>query len=139
MPRLFLALLVLLLAPFAATAQSFPVDDPVLRRIWAQGMDSSQVEQLAQVLMDSIGPRLTGSPGIKAGNEWLVRTYARWGIAARNEPYGTWRGWRRGATHADLVAPRVRSLEATMLAWSPGTGGREVEGPVVILPDATDS
>ena len=134
---LTLALLAGLSAPSAA--QTFPVADSVLRRIWAQGMDSSQVERLAQTLMDSIGPRLTGSPGIKAGNEWLVRTYARWGVAARNERYGTWNGWRRGATHADLVAPRVRSLEATMLAWSPGTGGRDVTGPVVALADAADS
>jgi len=101
-------------------------------------MDSSQTYSLAQTLLDSIGPRLTGSPGIKSGNNWLVATYKRWGINARNEHYGTWRGWRRGVTHIDLIAPRVRSLEGTMLAWSPGTKGA-VEGKVVILPDAADS
>jgi carboxypeptidase Q len=121
-----------------AAAQSFPTDDAVLRRIWAVGMDSSQVYRLAQTLTDSLGPRLTGSPGQKAAQDWAVAQYARWGIQARNERYGTWRGWRRGVTHADLVAPRVRSLEATMLAWSPGTKGA-VQGDVVVLPDAPDS
>src|SRR5512133_3913479 len=104
-------------------AQSFPVDDPVLRRIWALGMDSSQTERLAQALFDSIGPRLTGTPDAARGNDWLVRTYASWGIGARNEQFGTWRGWRRGVSHVDLVAPRVRSLEGTMLGYSPSTGG----------------
>jgi hypothetical protein len=49
-------------------------------------MDSSEIYPLAQALMDSIGPRLTGSPGIKAGNDWLVSRYRAWGIEARNEP-----------------------------------------------------
>lgn len=133
------ALLVLTLTtPLAA--QTFGTGDTVLRRIWDEGMSRSQTEPLAQTLMDSIGPRLTGSPGIKAGNDWLVAMYTRWGIPAHNEQYGTWRSWRRGVTHVDLIAPRVRTLEATMLAWSPGTPrGRAVEGPVVLLPDLPDS
>lgn len=120
-----------------AAAQTFTTADPVLERIWRLGMDSSHVARTAQVLLDSIGPRLTGSPGQKAANDWMVRTYAGYGISARNEQYGTWRGWKRGITHLDLVAPRVRTLEAMMLAWSPGTKGR-VEGRVVTLPTFAD-
>ena len=108
-------------------------NDDVLRRIRTLGMDSSQVERLAQTLTDSIGPRLTGTPGQRAANEWAVATYRGWGIDARTEQYGTWRGWRRGITHIDLIEPRVRSLEGMMLAWSPGTRG-PVEAPVVVLP-----
>jgi len=129
-----------------AIAQGFPqpsgfaVSDPVLQRIWAIGNDSSQLEHLAQVLFDSLGPRLTASPGMNAAQDWLVRTYTAWGITARKEQYGTWRGWRRGATHIDLITPRQRTLEGTMLAWSPGTPrGRPVRGGVVILPDVADS
>lgn len=130
----------LLVAPAARLgAQSFPTDDPVLERIWVLGMDSSHTRQLAQVLFDSVGPRLTGSPGQRAGNDWLVKTYASWGIVAKNEQYGTWRGWRRGYTHIDLIEPRVRSLEGTMLAWSPGTRGRDVTAGLVIIPDVQDS
>ena len=120
-------------------AQTFTVDDPFLRRIWALGMDSSQTWELAQALMDSIGPRLTGSPGHRAGNDWLEATYRRWGIEVRNERYGTWRGWERGISHLDLLEPRVRSLEAMTLAWSPGTRGRPVEAGVIALTDPPDS
>jgi len=49
------------------------------------------------------------------------------------------RGWRRGVSHIDLVSPRVRSLEGMMLAWSPGTKGRPVTAPVIVLPKFADS
>jgi len=134
------------LATITAAAQGFPqpsgfaVDDPVLRRIWAIETDSSQLPRLAQVLFDSLGPRLTASPGMAAAQNWLLATYTGWGITARKEQYGTWRGWRRGKSHIDLVAPRARTLEGTMLAWSPPTPkGRAVRAPVIALPDVADS
>ena len=122
-----------------ATAQTFPTSDPVIQRIWALGMDSSHTERLAQVLFDSIGPRLTGTPNQKAGNDWLVTTYTKWGIPARNEKYGTWRGWRRGYSHIDLISPRVRTLEGMMLGYSPGTGKKDLTASTVILPRFADS
>ena len=139
---LVLALAAPLALATAATAQAprFAARDSVLQRIWTLGTDSSQADVLAQTLSDSIGPRLTGSPGQKAGVDWLLSRYKGWGIAARAERYGTWTGWRRGTSHIDLVSPRVRSLEGTMLAWSAGTrGGRPVEAGTVILPDLPDS
>ncbi|HZI29687.1 MAG TPA: M20/M25/M40 family metallo-hydrolase [Gemmatimonadaceae bacterium] len=130
-----------LLALFAlpAAAQQYTSPDPVIRAIWNEGMDNSQLPRMAQALLDSVGPRLTGSPGMKAGNDWLVKTYASWGVTARNEQYGTWPEWRRGISHIDLLTPRVRSLEGGLLAWSPGTGGRDVTGPAIVLPPFSDS
>jgi len=118
----------------------FAVENPVLRRIWALENDSSQLQHFGQVLFDSLGPRLTASPGLTAAQNWMIATYTALGIPARKEQYGTWRGWRRGKTHIDLVAPRARTLEGTMLAWSPPTPrGRPLRAPVVILPDVADS
>ncbi|MGH7467128.1 MAG: M20/M25/M40 family metallo-hydrolase [Longimicrobiales bacterium] len=117
-------------------AQTFASGEPVLQQIWQQGMVNSQAYKFAQALIDSVGPRLTGSPEHKAGNEWLAAVYRSLGVEVRNEQYGTWKGWRRGTTHIDLLTPRVRSLEGLMLAWSPGTGGRAVEGPAIVLVDA---
>jgi len=123
----------------AGFAQSYATSDPVIRQIYTEGMNNSQAYKLSQVLSDSIGPRLTGSPGIKRGNDWLVATYKSWGVEARNEQYGKWKGWRRGATHVDLLTPRVRTLEGTLLAWSAGTGGKDVTASTVILPQLVDS
>ena len=113
-----------------------PPSDPIIRDMWQEGMNHSQTMALSQVLFDSIGPRLTNSDRYNAGQDWLVKTYGRWGVSARKERWGTWSSWKRGPTHLDLIAPRVRSLEAMMLAWSPGTEGRDAEGDVVLLPDA---
>jgi len=133
-------LAVLPLAPVTAqTPQGFPTNDPALQRIWRLGMDSSRVQQLSQVLFDSIGPRLTGSPGYAAASDWVIQQYRAWGIEAKLERYGTWRGWRRGVSHVDLVAPRVRSLEGLMLAWSPGTKGKVVRAEAIVLPRFSDS
>ncbi len=118
-----------------AAAPSFPSDDPVIRAIWEEGVERSRVMELGRVMMDAIGPRLTGSPAMARANDWAVEKYKEWGIEARKEQYGTWRGWERGISHIDLVAPRVRSLEGMAAAWSPATDG-PVEAGVVILADA---
>jgi len=130
-------------AGVAASARAqqprFPTSDPNLQRIWRLGMDSSQVEPLAQALLDSVGPRLTGSPGMLAASDWVIAKYKEWGIDAKREQYGTWRGFRRGASHIDLVSPRPRTLDGMMLAWSPGTKGRPVSAEAIVLPKFTDS
>jgi hypothetical protein len=102
-------------------------------------MDSSRVEQLAGTLLDSIGPRLNGTAIQRNAQNWLVSMYRTWGIEAKNEQYGTWRGWRRGTSHVDLLTPRVRTLEATMVGYSPGTGGEPLVAGTIVLPQFGDS
>ena len=125
------ALVAALVAP--SYAQHFPTDDPVIRQMWTEGMERSQTEPLAHMLVDVIGPRLAGSPGLERAQAWLLETYQDWGIPARKEEYGTWNGWQPGALHVEMTAPRVQPLVAELLAWSPATGG-PVEGPVVVPP-----
>jgi hypothetical protein len=132
---LLIALIVLAsLRGASLLAQDNPTGDPVVQRIYDEGMRRSQASKLAQVLIDSIGPRLTGSPANRAANDWLLRTYKSWGIDARNEQYGTWRDWTRGPSSVTLIAPRTRVLEATMHAWSAATPAGGVTGEVVMLP-----
>src|SRR5579862_5478365 len=120
---LLASLITLGTAPLAAQSGT---TDPVLRRMWALGMDSSHTWDLSQTLFDSIGPRLSGTPQVKLASDWVQKMYREWGIEAKTERYGTWRGWTRGPSHIDLVSPRVRTLEATMLGDSPGTGATDV-------------
>jgi hypothetical protein len=122
-----------------ASAQDNPTGDPVVQRIYDEGMRHSQAPRYAQVLMDSIGPRLTGSPANRAANDWLLRAYKSWGLDARNEQYGTWRDWTRGPSSVELIAPRERVLEATMLAWSAATPAGGVSAEVTIVPRASAS
>ncbi len=122
-----------------ARSQTFATDDSVLQKIWKEAMENSQLPKLAHELLDVIGPRLVGTPQMKKAHDWAVAKYASWGIAARNEQWGKWRGWERGITHIDLLAPRVRTLEGTMLAWSPGTPKNGIQAGTIILPEVADS
>lgn len=118
-----------------AAAQSFPTADPVIRALWDEGMseDRSQLRSMSRQLLDSIGPRLSGSPGFQRSVDWAESTLEGWGIETRRHTYGTWVSWEGDFIHADLLSPRRRTLEAHIMAWSPGTPG-PVEGDVVILP-----
>jgi len=135
-----LTLLALAAFPAFAQAQQFRSDDQVIRRMWRLGMDSSHTERLAQVLMDSIGPRLSGSPGFESAGQWVERTYQGYGITVRRERYGTWRGWRAGDFHMTLTAPRTQVLDVELLSWSMGTpNGRPVDAEVVVIPQLADA
>jgi hypothetical protein len=141
MPRIATIVLTGLLLSSAPSlsAQTFPIDDPIIKRIYSVGMDSSRLVTQAHVLFDSLGPRLMGTPNIKRAQDWLVSTYKSWGVDAKEEQYGTWRGWERGHSHIDLVSPRKRTLQGQMVGYSPGTGGRDVTLETIILPRFTDS
>ena len=135
-----LVALVALTFPATLAAQTFRSADTVIRKMWQVGMEQSQTEKLAQVLIDSIGPRLSGSPGFASAVDWLEKTYTGFGIPVRREQYGTWRGWRMGTVHMEMIAPRVQNLEVELLAWSPPTPKNgPVEGDVVTIPDLADS
>ena len=126
--------------PATLAAQTFRSADTVIRKMWQVGMEQSQTEQLAQVLIDSIGPRLSGTPGFASAVDWIEGKYKSWGIPVRREQYGTWRGWRMGTVHMEMTAPRVQNLEVELLAWSPPTPKNgPVEGEVVVIPELADS
>jgi len=119
--------------PATTHAQTFPTGDPVVKAMWAEGMENSHTKEFAHHLLDVIGPRLSGSEGLESAQDWLMETYESWGIAVERQEYGTWEGWEPGILHVDLVEPRVTSLKGELLAWSPGTDG-PVEGDVAYPP-----
>ncbi len=113
--------------------------NPVVEAIVKEGSNNSQLEKLAHELFDRIGPRLVGTPQMQQANDWAVAKYTDWGITARNEKWGEWKGWERGVSHIDMISPRVKSLEGTQLAWSPSTKGKSITAELIIIPDVADS
>ncbi len=108
--------------------------DPIIEGMIKEATDNSQLEVLGHELTDLIGPRLVGTPQMQHANEWAVAKYKDWGISARNEQWGEWRGWERGITHIDMVSPRVQSLRGTQLAWNPSTSKEGITAEVITLP-----
>jgi carboxypeptidase Q len=130
----------LVLVPVTASAQTFRSADSVIKKMWTVGIDQSKTEAMAQVLIDSIGPRLSGSPGFAAAVDWIENQYKSFGIPVKRENYGTWRGWKQGTVHMEMTAPRVQNLEVELLAWSPPTPKNgPVEGAAVIIPELADA
>ncbi|MEI7486337.1 MAG: M20/M25/M40 family metallo-hydrolase [Chryseobacterium sp.] len=134
--RFFVAPAVVLSVQFSwAQAQTGSQEklNPVVENFVNEVNSHSQLEDMASELLDGIGPRLVGTPEMLAANEWTAEKLRSWGVDANLQQFGTWKGWQRGITHVDMTYPRIKSLSATQLAWSPATK-KAIEAEVVILP-----
>ncbi|SHH00594.1 M20/M25/M40 family metallo-hydrolase [Winogradskyella jejuensis] len=109
--------------------------DPIIEAIVKEANENSQLENIGHELMDVVGPRLVGTPQMLNAHNWAIEKYKSWGINAKKEKWGEWRGWERGITHIDMIEPRVQSLRGTQLAWNPSTGSKGVTAEVIVLPE----
>jgi carboxypeptidase Q len=124
----------LLTAPAAAVAQTERVDARAIERIRDEGLNRSQVPQLAGHLTEVIGPRLTGSTGMKRANEWTAETFRSWGLTnVAVEPWGEFgRGWEHIDYYGRITTPWAQPLIGQPLAWTGSTNGT-VSGEVLLL------
>jgi hypothetical protein len=105
-------------------AQERP-DEAVLWKIRQEATNRSQILQTLHVLADVYGPRLTGSPNLKAAGEWAVQQMTSWGLKNGHlEPWDFGRaGWANERVTAHLISPVKDALVVEVLAWTPGTTG----------------
>jgi hypothetical protein len=123
--------LVALCAAIPLQAQS-PVDTSGAGALIAQAMNRSEVMQNLQHLSDVIGPRLSGSTAMRRANEWTAERFRAYGLTATLEPYTFGVTWERGSATLRLEAPFSRAITAHSWAWTEGTGGKILSGPVVL-------
>ena len=109
--------------------------NPVIENIIKEANENSQLQNIGHELMDLVGPRLVGTPQMLNAHNWAIEKYKSWGIDAKKEKWGEWRGWERGITHIDMIQPRVQSLRGTQLAWNPSTSSEGVTAEVIVLPE----
>jgi carboxypeptidase Q len=130
--KLLPSLLSLTLAlPAAVAAQS--IDTAGIGRMLDQGTNHSEVMQNLQHLSDVIGPRLSGSPAMRRANEWTGSRFKAYGVPNRLEAYEFGVTWERGPATMRLLAPFTRAVTAHSWAWTEGTGGKSLSGPVVLV------
>ena len=113
---------VLIYAQATKTATSTKEIADQIRR---EGMENSQIMKTLHVFTDVYGPRLTGSPNLKAAGDWAVKQMKDWGFDdARLEPWSFGHpGWVNERASGFIVAPVQDSLVFEVLAWTPGTNG----------------
>ena len=85
----------------ACAAAEEKVDLAAIYRIKNEAFQHSKVMDHAFYLTDVYGPRLTGSPGLKAAAEWAVKRFNEWGLV--NAESG-----EVGALRTRLVAGEVQ-------------------------------
>lgn len=131
-------LLFLALMPFLINAQT---QEQIIQKITDEVNQHSEasLKENAHELFDMIGPRLVGTPEMKAAHDWAVNKYKSYGIQAETEQWGKWKAWKRGITHIDMVAPYVKTLTGTQLAWNPGTSKEGVTAEVTLIPEVKDA
>ena len=125
----------------ALKAGSEPVNYVDINKIKAEGLQRSQVMDLASWLTDVYAPRLTGSPMSQKAAEWTVAKLKEYGLVnVKIEPWvnrnGFERGWTNDKFYLAAVAPERFPIPGTPTAWTPGTEGL-VSGEVVLV-TATD-
>ncbi|HYC33800.1 MAG TPA: hypothetical protein VEB59_16035, partial [Gemmatimonadales bacterium] len=123
-------LLAVLASPLAA--QTASPDTAGVGELIARGIGRSDVTAHLGHLTDVIGPRLSGTPAMRRANEWTADRLRGYGLGATLEPYTFGVTWERGTASLRLLEPFRRAITAFSWAWTAGTGGRAVAGPVVL-------
>jgi carboxypeptidase Q len=130
--RRFIAMALALWLPVPATlGAQVVVDTTGAGRLIAEATEHSEVIANLQYLSDMIGPRLTGSPAMRKANDWTAERFRGYGLSARLEPWQFGITWERGPTSLRISAPFERTLVGHSWAWTAGTNGRTLSGPVV--------
>lgn len=124
------AALLTLTAPLYAQAT---VDTTGAAAIIRQATDRSEVMKNLQYLVDVIGPRLTGSAAMRRANDWTADRFRSYGLTAALEPWDFGVTWERGVANARILAPFQRGVTAHSWAWTSGTNGKPMAGPVVVV------
>ena len=115
----------LTLAGFAVLAAEERPDESVFWKIRQEATARSQILQTVHVLTDVYGPRLTGSPNLKAASDWALQQMASWGLKNGHlEPWDFGHdGWANERVTAHMTLPAKDSLVVEVVAWTPGTKG----------------
>ena len=131
-------LMICLLAALPMAAQAPGVAD-VYAQIKAEETNNSKIMWIIHEVADVYGPRVTGSPSLKAADDWAVGMMTKWGLSnAHLEPW-TFQlptaakpvpGWVNTELVAEAISPFRAPLRVEPLAWTPGTKG-EVTAQVV--------
>jgi len=121
------------LAIVAAQAQA-PGLAEINAQLRAQETKDSQLMWFLHEVTDVYGPRLTGSPGLRAAQDFAVEQMKKWGFSnVHLEPWNfNHPGWQNYELEANVVKPFQQPLNVRAVSWTPGTKGM-VEGPVLVV------
>ena len=118
------AWLLALSMPFAALAQE-KVDLDMMKKIREEGLQRSQVMDIAFNLTDKSGNRLTNSAGYERAANYAKEALTSWGVAnATLDAWGEFgKGWDLEKAYIAITAPYYKPIHAWPKTWTSGTKG----------------
>ncbi len=103
---------------------------PALTSIAGEGFYNSQAFSYLTDLSDDVGGRITGSPEGQKAIDWGAAKMKSIGLSnVHTEKWSMWKGWTRGSSSAEMLAPLHRTLTVDAMGWTGSTpkGGAEAE------------
>jgi carboxypeptidase Q len=137
-----IALILCLLAALPSAAQA-PGLTGVYDQIRAEETNNSKIMWIIHEVADVYGPRVTGTPNLRAAQDWAVETMKSWGLANPHLESWTFQppsaahptpGWANIDLTADAVSPFTGQLIVKPLAWTPSTKGPVTASAVLLTP-----
>ena len=99
--------------------------------------DSQGYDRLGEML-DTFGPRLSGSTNLEKTLEWIKDEMARDGLDNVHGEDVMVPKWVRGKESATMTSPWEKELDILGLGGSVGTGNKEVKGEVLVVSSFDD-
>ena len=105
--------------------------------IEAATRDSSAYRRLAR-LVDTFGPRMSGSENLERAIDWIVDEMKHDGFENVHTEPVTVTHWVRGNESAELITPRRMQLHMLGLGRSVGTSAEGIRAPVLVVKSFAD-
>ncbi len=110
-----------------------PVNAAINAKIRDEGLNRSQVHKTFTHFTEVIGPRLTGSPAVKAADDYALGLLKDWGLGDPHlETWDFGRGWTLEKSTVEMIEPRYMPLIGYPEAWSASTPGEIIATPVFV-------
>lgn len=118
---------------FVAVSQE-TIDVKAIKKIKKEGLENSQVEQIAFEIIDKAGPRLSNSNGYERAATYAINQLTEWGLEnAQKEAWGEFgRGWEVNKSYVAMTKPYYMPFIAIPKAWTESTDG-PVSGKVLFV------
>jgi len=116
----------------------FAQDASVIEDIKKEGLENSEVMDIAFNLTEKSGPRLMNSPGFYKAMDYTINQFKEWGVTkADKDSWGDFgKGWELEKFYIAMKAPWYKPLIAFPKAWTSGTGGAKEAEVMLIDPEA---
>ncbi|MFM1794562.1 MAG: hypothetical protein RL642_947 [Bacteroidota bacterium] len=138
MNRIRLTLLLMLLSATTIVGQE-KIDATMMAKIREEGLQRSQIMDIALHLTDLNGSRLANSPGYTRAANYAKAKLTEWGVQhAQLDPWGEFgKGWELEKMYFAMTAPYYKPMMLYPKTWTSGTHG--LKSAEVILVDLKDS